>query len=56
MALGILVGGLAAYNYLVLGFPGGTDWLSSGGLAGALIFVLIGEVVGLGAGLAWSRR
>jgi beta-N-acetylhexosaminidase len=56
MALGILVGGLAAYNYLVLGFPGGTDWLSSGGLAGALIFVLIGEVVGLGAGLVWSRR
>jgi beta-N-acetylhexosaminidase len=55
-ALGILVGGLLGYNYLILGLPGGADWLSASGLGGVLGFVILGELLGLGAGWYWSRR
>jgi beta-N-acetylhexosaminidase len=56
IALGVLVGGLVAYNYLVLGLPGGTDWLTSNGLTGTLVVVLFGEMLGFGAGWVWSRQ
>ncbi len=55
-ALGTLFGGLVAYNYLVLGLPGGSNWLSSNGLTGVLIIILIGELLGSAAGLLWSQR
>ncbi|HKZ01090.1 MAG TPA: hypothetical protein VJ180_02565, partial [Pyrinomonadaceae bacterium] len=56
IALGMLVGGLIAYNYLVLGLPGGTDLLTSNGLLGALFAIFLGEILGFGAGLVWSRQ
>jgi beta-N-acetylhexosaminidase len=55
-AFGILLGGLASYNYLALGLPGGTAWLTSNGLAGVLMFVVLGEVIGFAGGWFWSRR
>jgi beta-N-acetylhexosaminidase len=56
VALGMLVGGLIAYNYLILGMPGGTDWLATNGLTGALFAIILGELVGFGAGWIWSRQ
>ena len=56
VSLGMLVGGLAAYNYLVLGLPGGAELLTSNGLTSVLVLVLFGELIGLGAGWLWSRR
>ncbi|MEW6404576.1 MAG: glycoside hydrolase family 3 N-terminal domain-containing protein [Chloroflexota bacterium] len=56
VALGMLVGGLIAYNYLVFGMPGGTDWLTANGLTGALFAIILGELVGFGAGWFWSRQ
>jgi beta-N-acetylhexosaminidase len=55
-ALGILVGGLVAYNYLVLGLPGGAAWSSAYKMFGVLGFVLLGELLGLAVGWLWSRR
>ena len=51
-ALCIFLGGLLAYNYLALGFPGVTDWIASdAGAVGVLLLTLIGEV--MGALVAW---
>ncbi len=55
-ALGLSIGGLLAYNYLALGLFGIFGWLSSSGLGGVLLFVFVGELLGLAAGWAWSRR
>lgn len=55
-ALCILLGGLIAYNYLVLGMPGGSLVLTSNGLAGVLVIVFLGELLGSGAGLLWARQ
>jgi beta-N-acetylhexosaminidase len=55
-ALGTLLGGLLAYNYLILGMPGGSTLLTSNGLTGVLVVVLLGEMLGSGAGLLWARR
>jgi beta-N-acetylhexosaminidase len=55
-ALGIVLGGLAAYNYLVFGLFGIMSWLTINGLAGVIIFVFMGELIGFAAGWAWSRR
>jgi beta-N-acetylhexosaminidase len=54
-ALGVLVGGLLAYNYVVLGLPGTAGWLASSGLGGLFAALMLGEAVGLVAGWAWSR-
>jgi beta-N-acetylhexosaminidase len=56
LALGILLGGLIAYNYLVLGMPGGSLVLSSNGLTGVVVIVFLGELLGSGAGLFWARQ
>ncbi len=51
-ALCIFLGGLLAYNYLALGFPGVADWIASdAGAVGVLLLTLVGE--GLGALVAW---
>jgi hypothetical protein len=55
-ALGIALGGLAAYNYLVFGLFGIMDWLITSGLSGAIVFVFMGELLGFAAGWAWSKR
>jgi len=56
LALGILLGGLGAYNYFILGFPGAVPLLASSGLAGLLTLILVGELIGFGAGWVWARR
>jgi len=55
-ALGILLGGLLAYNYLVFGLPGGLSWSAANGLPGVIGIVLLGELLGFGAVWAWTRR
>ncbi len=55
-ALGISVGGLFAYNWLAFGVFGISNWLFANGMGGVLLFVLIGELLGLAAGWAWSKR
>jgi beta-N-acetylhexosaminidase len=56
-ALAVLVGGLAAYNYLALGFPRALEWISSesGGAFGVLYFTLAGEAVGIILAWVWWR-
>jgi hypothetical protein len=55
-ALGIALGGLAAYNYLILGLFGIMGWLITSGLSGVIVFVFLGEALGFVAGWAWSRK
>jgi beta-N-acetylhexosaminidase len=46
-ALCIFMGGLLAYNYLALGFPGAADWVAGkSGAFGVLLLTLIGEALG----------
>ncbi len=52
-ALLVLLGGLTAYNYLILGFPGTMEWLDGRGLPGFLQAVLIGEALGFAVGWFW---
>jgi beta-N-acetylhexosaminidase len=52
-ALLVLAGGLIAYNYLVLGFPGGDLWLNGRGLPAFLQAVLTGQGVGFAIGWFW---
>jgi hypothetical protein len=54
--MGIVLGGLLAYNYLVFGMFGVMNWLIASGLSGVIIFVFMGEIIGFAAGWAWSRR
>ena len=53
LALGALVGGLLAYNYLVLGFPGSVGFIASYQFVGIALVVFIGEVGGWLVALAW---
>ncbi len=55
-ALSIALGGLAAYNYLILGLFGIVNWLTASGLPGAITFVLMGELIGFVGGWFWSKR
>ncbi len=46
-ALCVFVGGLLAYNYLALGFPGAADWIAAGaGAFGVLVLTFTGEAIG----------
>jgi beta-N-acetylhexosaminidase len=56
-ALGVLIGGFGAYNYLALGFPRALDWVSSdsGGAFGVLLFTLAGEAMGIILTWVWFR-
>jgi beta-N-acetylhexosaminidase len=55
-ALCVFLGGLAAYNYLALGFPGAADWVasSSGGFR-VLILALVGELIGSLGAWIWMQ-
>jgi beta-N-acetylhexosaminidase len=55
-ALGIALGGFAAYNYLIFGLFGIMNWLVTSGLPGVIIFVFMGELLGFVAGWFWSRN
>lgn len=52
-ALLVLLGGLAAYNYLILDMPGTTFWLSNRGLPAFLQAILLGQLSGFVAGWLW---
>jgi len=54
--LGIALGGLAAYNYLVFGLFGSMGWLITNGLSGVIVFIFVGELIGFALGLLWSRQ
>jgi len=52
----VLLGGLAAYNYLALGFPGAADWVaSSSGAFGVLLLTLAGESLGAFGAWVWMK-
>lgn len=55
-ALGILLGGLFAYNFLAFGLFGIANWLINAGLSGVITFVFFGELLGFAGGWLWSRR
>jgi beta-N-acetylhexosaminidase len=55
-ALCVFLGGLAAYNYLALGFPGAADWIaSSSGAFGVLMLTFAGEVIGSLGAWIWMQ-
>ncbi|MBN2387158.1 MAG: hypothetical protein JXB85_09060 [Anaerolineales bacterium] len=49
------LGGLAAYNYLALGLPGGAAWVVRGEIGGILGVVFAGGLVGVAACWIWWR-
>jgi beta-N-acetylhexosaminidase len=50
-----VIGGLLAYTYIALGFPGSQDLLTQRGTAGVLMVTLMGMLVGWGVGLLWRQ-
>ncbi len=55
-ALCVFLGGLLAYNYLALGFPGAADWIaSSSGAFGVLVLTFVGQVLGSLGAWVWMR-
>ena len=55
-SLCVLLGGLAAYNYIVLGLPGIQKWTTAQGIYGILLFTFAGEIAGALAAALWGRR
>lgn len=52
----VFLGGLAAYNYLALDFPGAADWVvSSGGAFGVLVLTFVGQGIGLAGAWLWMQ-
>jgi beta-N-acetylhexosaminidase len=49
----MVIGGLAAYNYLALKFPGTHELLKNGATSGTVLTVFFGVVLGGSIGLAW---
>jgi beta-N-acetylhexosaminidase len=55
-ALCVFLGGLAAYNYLALDFPGAADWIaSSSGAFGVLMLTFAGEIIGSLGAWIWMQ-
>jgi beta-N-acetylhexosaminidase len=52
-ALLALLGGLAAYNYLVLEMPGSAAWVNADGLSAFLQAIMLGQIVGFLGGWFW---
>ncbi len=51
LALCMLIGGLAGYNYLALGLPAAAQWIAADvGASGVLLLTFTGEIVG---GIGW---
>jgi hypothetical protein len=55
-ALCLILGGLAAYNYLALKLPGSITIILEFGLFGIIGVILIGASIGFGSGWLWSYR
>ncbi|MBL8101008.1 MAG: hypothetical protein JNM02_00625 [Anaerolineales bacterium] len=55
-SLGILLGGLLAYNFLALGLFGITNLMINSSVSGVITFVIFGELLGFVGGWIWSRR
>lgn len=54
-ALLSLIGGMLAYAYLVLNFPGSKRLISSTGELGVILVTIIGVGLGWGTALSWQR-
>jgi hypothetical protein len=55
-ALCVSVGGLLAYSYLALGFPGATDWIAtSAGAFGVLVLTFAGQLLGALGAWVWMQ-
>jgi hypothetical protein len=55
-ALCVFLGGLLAYNYLALGFPGATDWIAnSSGAFGVLVMTFAGQLLGALGAWVWMQ-
>jgi beta-N-acetylhexosaminidase len=55
-ALCVFLGGLLAYNYLALGFPGAKEWVAtSAGAFGVLILTFAGELIGSLGAWIWMQ-
>ncbi len=50
-----IIGGLLAYNYLALGFPGSDALLRDSGTGGVLMVTFVGVAVGWAIGLLWKQ-
>jgi beta-N-acetylhexosaminidase len=51
----VLIGGLAAYNYLALNLPGSEAIIEKGVTSGTAIVTLVGVIIGAGVGWLWRR-
>jgi hypothetical protein len=49
----VTLGGLTAYNYLVLEMPGSTRWVHGRGLPAFLQAIVLGEIIGFLVGWFW---
>ena len=55
-ALCVFLGGLLAYNYLALDFPGAAEWIASeAGAFGVLLLTFAGEVIGALVAWIWMQ-
>jgi beta-N-acetylhexosaminidase len=54
-ALGMLLGGLFAYNLLAFGFFNLPNWLTEIGISGVIYVTVIGQLIGVAGGWFWSR-
>jgi hypothetical protein len=55
-ALCVFLGGLLAYNYLALGFPGAADWIArEAGAFGVLVLTFAGELLGALGAWIWMQ-
>ena len=55
-ALCVFLGGLLAYNYLALDFPGAAEWIASeAGAFGVLLLTFAGEVIGALGAWMWMQ-
>lgn len=54
-SLGILLGGLFAYNLLAFGMFNLTSWLTQNGITGIIYWTLAGQLLGFVGGWFWSR-
>jgi beta-N-acetylhexosaminidase len=50
------LGGLCAYNYLAMGLPGATNWMAINGMSGILTVMILGSLLGWGAGWWWLEK
>lgn len=56
LSLGMLLGGLLAYNLLAFGVFNLPDWLMNVGVNGVIYATMFGQALGMAGGWFWSRR